>query len=430
MDPNIQQQLTDLLRANSMTPDTLHGPTLTQLFLSQMRVSLYGGVSSIPMLPTFLSPFGTLEEDVPVAVAELDDQEVRVCLVTFSQGQAHCSDQDSFPVPGRDYPAPWEDLIYAVAELLQPLLDRAKKVALCLPFPVDYDSKGDGSIRRFPGTMQVSDFAGKLVLATLAQELQDRAVTPPPMVLVSHPAAALLAAGVQNPGQSRYLGLTWGSDIDLSFVAPGSIVLRWPGIPGNLMLFSGGFSAAQCVPFGLVDYSKDRDCYGPGLDLYLKMVSTDYLGEVYRLVMIKAAERKLLSFGCSRDVLSLTWLGLDTLVEFLTDPETGGTLAHFCREPEDREVGLAVGRAVLDRAAHLVCANLAAVLQFIGGGQDPKAPVCVGLQGTAFAAPPLRAAFEAQVQRYLRDTLGLSITLWYGEDMLAVGSAAGALYQG
>lgn len=429
MDQTIQQQLTDLLRANSMTPDTLHGPTLTQLFLSQMRVSLYGGVSSIPMLPSFLKPFGPLTEDTPVAVAEVDDREVRVCLVTFSQGQARCQGQDRFPVPGREYPAPFEDLIYAVAELLQPLLDRAKKLALCVPFPVDYDSKGDGSIRRFPGSMTVQDFAGKLVLASLAQELQERGASPLPMALVSQPDAALLAAGVQAPGHSRYLGLTWGSDVDLGFVAPGSIVLRWPGIPGDLTLFSGGFSQAQCVPFGLVDYSKDRDCYGPGLDLYLKMVSTDYLGEIYRLVMIKAAERKLLSFGCSRDVLSLTWLDLDTLVDFLTHPETGGTLAHFCREPQDREVGLAVGKAVLDRAARLVCANLAAVLQFIGGGRDASAPVCVGLQGTAFAAPPLKAAFEAQVQSYLRETLGLHVTLWQGEDMLAVGSAAGALYQ-
>ena len=55
-----------------------------------MRVSLYGGVSSIPMLPSFLKPFGPLTEDTPVAVAEVDDREVRVCLVTFSQGQALC----------------------------------------------------------------------------------------------------------------------------------------------------------------------------------------------------------------------------------------------------------------------------------------------------------------------------------------------------
>ena len=156
MTPSTQQALTNLLRANSMTPDTLDGPTLTQLFLSQMRISLYGGKSSSPMLPTFCKPFGTLAEGVPVAVAEVDDQEVRVCLVTFSGGQAQCGQRASFPVPGREYPAPLDDLLYAVAELIQPLLDTAQALALCLPFPVDYDGKGDGAILRFPGTMTVT----------------------------------------------------------------------------------------------------------------------------------------------------------------------------------------------------------------------------------------------------------------------------------
>lgn len=99
MNAAVQQQLTNLLRANSMTPDTLDGSTLTQLFLSQMRISLYGGVASIPMFPTFLPPFGTLTENKPIAVAELDDQEIRVSLVTFSHGEAHFSDQDRFPIP-------------------------------------------------------------------------------------------------------------------------------------------------------------------------------------------------------------------------------------------------------------------------------------------------------------------------------------------
>ncbi len=44
------------------------------------------------------------------------------------------------------------------------------------------------------------------------------------------------------------------------------------------MLFDSGLSQAQCVPFGQVDFSKDRDSYAPGKDLYLKMVSTDCLG--------------------------------------------------------------------------------------------------------------------------------------------------------
>ena len=268
------------------------------------------------------------------------------------------------------------------------------------------------------------------MLSALRAQLGERGCPLPPMTLVSEPDAVLLAAGVQHPGQSRYVGLTWGSGLDLGCAAPGSIVLRRLGIAGDLTLFDGGFSQAQCVPFGQVDFSKDRDSYAPGEDLYLKMVSTDYLGEVYRLVMIKAAEAKLLSFGCSRDVLSLRWLGLDTLVEFLEDPEKGGTLAHFCREPEDREVGLAVGQAVLDRAARLLCANLAAVLQFVGAGRDPKAPACVGLHGAAFAFPPVKAALEHWVQADLREGRGLSLTLWQGEDMLPTGAAAAALYQG
>ena len=386
MNAAVQQQLTNLLRANSMTPDTLDGSTLTQLFLSQMRISLYGGVASIPMFPTFLPPFGTLTENKPIAVAELDDQEIRVSLVTFSHGEAHFSDQDRFPIPGREYPAPWEDLIYAIGELTQPLLDRAQGLALCLPFSVVYDGKGDGTISRFPGSMTIHGFSEKPVLASLREELQSRGCPIPPMTLINESDAVLLAAGVQNPGQGRYLGVTWGSSIDVGFVAPGSIVLRWPGIPGDLTLFTGGFSQAQCVPFGLVDYSKDRDCYAPGLDLYLKMVSTDYLGEIFRLVMIKAAERKLLSFGCSRDILSLTQLDLETVRQFMADPQAGGTLAHFCREPEDREVALVVAQAVLERAARLVCANLAAVIQFIGGGRDANAPVCLSLQ----EAPSLR----------------------------------------
>lgn len=376
-----------------------------------------------------MPPFGTLTENKPIAVAELDDQEIRVSLVTFSHGEAHFSDQDRFPIPGREYPAPWEDLIYAIGELTQPLLDRAQGLALCLPFPVVYDGKGDGTISRFPGSMTIHGFSEKPVLASLREELQSRGCPIPPMTLINESDAVLLAAGVQNPGQGRYLGVTWGSSIDVGFVAPGSIVLRWPGIPGDLTLFTGGFSQAQCVPFGLVDYSKDRDCYAPGLDLYLKMVSTDYLGEIFRLVMIKAAERKLLSFGCSRDILSLTQLDLETVLQFMADPQAGGTLAHFCREPEDREVALVVAQAALERAARLVCANLAAVIQFIGGGRDANAPVCLSLQGSAFSAPPLMAIFEAQVQAYLRDTLGLHVTLWQGDNALPVGTAAAALYR-
>lgn len=428
MDTTTRAQLEGLLASCCMSEADMDLRTLTQLFLTQMRIALYGGKSSIPMLPTFLKPFGDLPDGQPVAVAEIDDQEVRVCLVTFQGGKPAVTEQDNFPVPGRSYPAPLEDLLFAAAELLEPMLDRAKDVALCLPFPMNYDSKGDACIRRFPGTMEVSNYEGRPILAILREELQARGFSDLNLVVVPQPNAVQLAAAVDKPGQSRYQGITWGSQIDGGFAAPGSMIVRWLAIPSHLMLMDCGFSSFEQIPFGMADLPKDRDCYAPGLDLLLKAVSTDYIGDTYRLVMLKAAERKLLSFGCSRDFLSLTTMDLVSVIQFLNDPVEGGTIAHFCREPQDREIGLFLANAVLDRPVRLVCAMVSAMASFAGIGKDPNTPACLGAFGEALEIPALKERLENLMQTFTRDVLGHHITLCTGKDMLAVGSAAAALY--
>ena len=428
MDTTTRAQLEGLLASCCLSEQDMDLRTLTQLFMTQMRISLYGGKSSIPMLPTFLKPFGQLPDNQPVAVAEIDDQEVRVCLVNFQNGKPTVTEQDSFPVPGREYPAPLEDLLFAAAELLEPMLDQAKDVALCLPFHMDYDSKGDACIRRFPGTMNVSDYEGRPILAILREEFQERGYEDLNLVAVPQTGAVQLAAAVEMPGQSRYQGFTWGTNIDGGFAAPGSMIVRWLAIPSHLMLMNCGFSSFEQIPFGMADLPKDRDCYAPGLDLLLKAVSTDYIGDTYRLVMLKAAERKLLSFGCSRDFLSLTTMDLATVIQFLNDPMGGGTIAHFCREPQDREIGLFLANAVLDRPVRLVCAMLSAMASFAGIGRNPHEPACLGGFGQALEIPALRDRLETLLQSFTRDVLGHHINLCTTENMLAAGSAAAALY--
>lgn len=428
MDTTTRAQLEGLLASCCLSEADMDLRTLTQLFLTQMRIALYGGKSSIPMLPTFLKPFGELPDGQPVAVAEIDDRAVKVSLVTFQEGKPSVTEQDSFPVPGREYPAPLEDLLFAAAELLEPMLDRAKDVALCLSFPMDYDSKGDACIRRFPGNMEVSDYEGRSILAILREEFKERGYEDLNLVVIPQTNAVQLAAAVENPGQSRYQGITWGANIDGGFAAPGSMVVRWYAIPSHLMLMDCGFSTFEQVPMGMADLPKDRDCYAPGLDLLLKAVSTDYIGDTYRLVMLKAAERKLLTFGCSRSFLSLTTMDLATVIEFLKDPVTGGTIAHFCQEPQDREIALFLANAVLDRPARLVCAMLSAMASFAGIGRDPEAPACLGAFGEALVIPQLRDRLETLMQSFTRDVLGHHITLCTTPDMPAVGSAAAALY--
>ena len=89
-------------------------------------------------------------------------------------------------------------------------------------------------------------------------------------------------------------------------------------------------------------------------------------------------------------------------------------------------MGIQIARAVIDRAARLVCASLSAVLQFSGACRE--ASVCVGVEGDAFTFAPLRAALNTHLQTFTKDTLGLSVTLYQESAMSTIGAAALALY--
>ena len=88
MDINTRQRLSDLLRAHGMTEDILDLPSMTHAFLSQMRIALYGGKTSMPVLPTFLKPFGALAEGRPCAEAIAFAQKASAISVTRPGAQS------------------------------------------------------------------------------------------------------------------------------------------------------------------------------------------------------------------------------------------------------------------------------------------------------------------------------------------------------
>ena len=71
---------------------------------------------------------------------------------------------------------------------------------------------------------------------------------------------------------------------------------------------------------------------------------------------------------------------------------------------------------------------LSAMASFAGIGRDPAAPACLGGFGAALEVPTLRERLVTLLNTFTRDVLGHHINLCTGRDMLAVGSAAAALY--
>lgn len=418
--------LSALLSRSGLHPDALSIPTMAQVSLAQMRIGLYGGQSSIPMRPTELCPTRPIPQNQMVAVASCTECELRTASLQFTAEGPQLTPGDAFPLPGAEYPAPLSDLIFAVAELLEPLLPTCRQVALALPFSLEYAPTGEVYLVRPPAELRLSEWEGFDLRAALTQELRSRGFAGSVCVLGSVSAAHLGA--VATVSAKRYLSLYWDESFNSGFALPKTAILKLKSGENQLRLLDCNAGSFQGVPFGAVDLTMDRDSRYPGEDLLDKMLSTRYLGEQYRFAMIKAAEDSLLTFMCGREFLSLRKLPLATLLQFLEEPNGSNTLAEFCKhDPKDLELALAVGEAVLHRANRLILSNLLALLQLTGAGRDPKSPLCVALGGEAFSHPAMASRFSTLLNAELQKKRGYFLTLYHSPDLILQGAAAAAL---
>lgn len=419
-------KLSTLLARCGLHPDALSISTMAQQNVAQMRIGLYGGRSSLPMRPTELCPTGPVPQNEMVAVATCNEREIHTASLLFSADGPQITSGDTFPLPGAEYPAPISDLIFAAAELLEPLLESCCHAALALPFPLEYASTGEVYLVRPPAELRFSDWEGLDLHATLTQELSSRGFSGT-VRLLGCVSAAHLGAVSSYPAK-RYLSLYWDESFTSGFALPKTAILKVKSGETSLRLLDCGSGSLQAVPFGTVDLTMDRDSLYPGEHLMDKMLSTRYLGEQYRFSMIKAAEDSLLSFMCGREFLSLRKLSLASLLQFLQEPEGSNVLAEFCKhDPKDKEIALAVGEAVLTRAIHLILANLLALLQVSGAGRDPNSPVCVALGGDAFAQTAIYTRFASLLQTELTEKRGYFLSPYYTPDLILQGAGAAAL---
>lgn len=425
----LSEKITLFLRNCGMEPEDIHLVTMKNIFLGQMRIGMYGGDCSIPMYPTHLTPTGSFPNEEAIAVAEVTAQEIRTSLVRFTKDGVNLLPGDSFPTPGTEYPASLEDLLFAIAELLEPLLEQSHRIAFCLPFPMQKTSENDCILLRIPPELNISNWEGVGICTALRQELASRGISDRPIFPVSSIAATLLGGMVTQPKQGRTLSLSWGHGVNSGFSAPKSAILKLKSGETQLMMLDCGSGELTGVPFGSIDLIMDRDSGFPGKDLLNKMTSIQNLGELYRFTMIKAVEANLLTFMCGRNFLSLRKLALSSVTEFISDPTGDNFLADFCRDDEaDKTVALTVARAVLSRSARLLCANLAAILQFTGAGKTPDSPALIALSGEAFENPVLNAIFRETVDRLIRGELHLHCKLFYEPTNNLIGSAAAAVF--
>ena len=413
------------LTAHGMEPERFPLQDATAAFLSEMELGLAGKKSSLDMIPTYLSS-GAVDAGRRAAVIDAGGTNFRASSVYFADGGAKIERVVRSAMPGTHESATWDEFMDFSARQLLDMLNGAERIGFCFSYRAEITPERDGRVIRMSKGVDLSGYEGRLVCADLKAALKRLGAPDLPAVLVNDTAAVLLSGAglLRTEGYDGLIGLVCGTGqntccaLDARHI--GKLGLHYGG---NMLvnLESGCFDG---WPAGDFDRELDASTNNPRDHLFEKMTSGAYLGELCRLTLRGAAKDAIFTKSGCEAALALT-----ELTSADADQIACGGAGVF--SGSDAALASELCRAVFERAARCVCANLSAILVLTDAGSDENRPVCVCADGSVIRySKAFSGALCEYMDSFTRATLGRHCVIRTQEEATTLGSAAAALING
>ena len=408
--------------------DCCDSAVLIRDFCIAMERGLAGQSSSLPMLPTHLSPGGRLATGKKVVALDAGGTNLRTARISFDEGGCPIVEAErTTRMPGSNGPLSADDFFSAVADFCEPLFDGngIEGIGFCFSYPMEMIPDGDGLPLAFCKEVELPELVGRPIGRGLREALARRRVkTPSRMVLLNDTVSTLLC------------GL---SQIPVSF--PSKFAVAGEGVPQKMTAEAGaaiglilgtGFNIAYCetkipkINFesktapqivvceagtfsfryrGILDLEFDAGTKNPGAFSAEKATAGAYLGPLSLHILKRAVKDGVLRFRRSAELLAMERLATKDLNILLQAPlSLEGPLGRLFDRDEAGPLKtlLYIESILTERAALTAASMLAAVIDHCGAAGNPLAPVRVAVEGTTFSlyhflGEALRARFHSIV---------------------------------
>ncbi len=163
---------------------------------------------------------------------------------------------------------------------------------------------------------------------------------------------------------------------------------------------SGNFGKA---PRSDLDLAFDNSTMNPGNYTFEKMFSGGYFGGLCLTVLKAAAAEGVFSQPAGEFLNSLTELSSNDASNIVSDQGSEKSKFKECFKVRNDEVSCKeIIESLIERAAKLVAANIAAVVLKTGKGRSAGRPVLITIEGTTFyKLHNLKGMFEKYLEDYL-----------------------------
>ena len=410
------------LTRHGMSPERIDPGIYAPKMAQSMAEGLAAEGQMLPMIPTYLKNSGAVPRGESAVVIDAGGTNFRCALARFTEAGCEIGELTKTPMPGIGKSATWEEFISFVADAVMPFMDRADKIGFCFSYSADITPDIDGRVIRIDKEVVVTGSEGKLVGASLLEELARRGCSGKSVVILNDTAAVLLgvSATLDKEKYSGFIGQINGTGTNTCCIVPLRKIgkLHASGDEGVIVNVESGLYDG--LPRGDFDLELDCESNNPGSKHLEKMTSGVYLGALCRIMFRAAANEGDLSPEAWERIAELGAFDASMIDRWAS----GEDLESFTEEDAQfiREVCL----AAFDRSARCMCVNLTAIALLTGEGKDKPISVCA--EGSLVQkSRHFRPMLEKYLAEYALGVFGRRLEMTVGYETTLPGAAAAVL---
>ncbi|KAJ1961096.1 hypothetical protein GGI12_003440 [Dipsacomyces acuminosporus] len=444
--PELNSALESMALSFAVTDDKIR--EIIKGFHESMKVGLErDDKDALPMIPTYVRGRPTGKEQGTYLALDLGGTNLRVCQVTLNGDTTYHLVQQKFTITQE---AKLERLWDFIAECVGVFLEehdlrpaKGKRTIPCgytFSFPIFQTGIASGNLSMWNKGFTVPNSVGRDVVNLTQSAFQRHHIPVEVVAVLNDTVGTLMTSGYSHP--DTQLGIIFGTGTNAAYWESLEKVSKWdgPDRKGEMVINTewGAFDNATAVlPYTMHDNKLNRKSPNHGFQVFEKMVSGLFLGEVTRNAILALVDQRLLLGGRSSDIFNKSYT-FDTayMSEIVADDsEDLGVVRSVLESTLDLPPTTLVDRKAIrnvclmigNRGVRLSAAAMSAVL--LARPELLKSSVSVGIDGSMYQFYP---DFEKNLYDVTRVFLGEDfvdnkLRLYLAKDGSGVGAAIVAM---
>lgn len=342
------------------------------------------------------------------------------------------------------------DFVSKESDAFHPLPGRKRELGFTFSFPIKQTSIDAGTLIKWTKGFSVEGTAGKDVVQALNEAMERQGLEMIVTALVNDTVGTLAVASMGASGEHKkddevMISVILGTGTNACYVENIDAIPKWQGpkpSSGKMIISMewGGFSSLY-LPRTQYDDALDATSVNPGEQIFEKLLSGMYLGDIVRRVLLRLAEETAL-FGPTvpPKLLSAFVLGTPHVSTMHQDEspdlqEVGKILVKVLGIEESslkvRKLIVEICSIVANRAARLAGAGIVGILKKINRDGTTGSNHALGRKKTVVAMdgglyehyPLFRKELKAAVAELLGEEVAKNVIIELSKDGSGIGAA-------